>query len=124
MALEKEGIQVVAVVCILIFHPEAWYEELERRNIKIYFLISHDEVSQDLMIPPINHTKNTLISVPTFSPVARFFTQRARYNIESPRPTPFFDGEKIYVGMDDGIVYALNPETLEIIWRYQPPHSP
>ena len=48
IALENEGIKVTAVLCILIFHSESWYEELQKRNIKIYSLISHDEISLEL----------------------------------------------------------------------------
>ena len=58
-------------------------------------------------------------SFTTFSPIARFATENPSYNIEFPRPTPYFDGEKLYFGMDDGVVYALDGKTLEVVWKYQ-----
>jgi outer membrane protein assembly factor BamB/orotate phosphoribosyltransferase len=119
IALQNEGIRVAAVICILIFHPEEWYEELQKRNIKIYSLISHDEISSELWIPSINHNRETLYSFTSFSPIARFSSWISRFHIESPRPIPYFDGKNLYFGMDDGDVYALDAKTFNVVWKYQ-----
>jgi outer membrane protein assembly factor BamB/orotate phosphoribosyltransferase len=114
--LEEAGRSVYAVCVLLRYRDLSFYEELNKRGIKIFSIFTLEEfpLTGGLIATQLDATKK---SAP-FATDWKFASEKPNYMHVVPKSAPVLDDKLVYFGADNGVFWAIRQDTGEVAWKY------
>lgn len=116
--IESLGGTVRAVWVLLRFRDVEAYEYFTKRNITVHSVFSLNDFSPSLGV------KNLVPAAPRpqvhpYHILWKFSGDRPSYYYVVPKSSPALDEERVFMGTDDGIMWALNQKDGSVAWSYK-----
>lgn len=116
--VESLGMKVNAIWTIMRFRDSDYYDYFTKKGIPMHSLFTLDDFKKTLGTenfkdkePPPPRTSYTVLW--------KFAAKNPSYFYVVPKSDPAIDREKIYIGTDSGVFYALNQSDGKIVWSYK-----
>lgn len=116
--IESLGKKVDTVITVLRFRDESYYEELNRRGIRILSLFTLNDFSNILNLRNLVEKESKTPASP-FRTEWYFKSEDAHYEHVVPKSAPFLDEGNLYFGSDNGTFWALKALSGEVLWSYK-----
>lgn len=113
--LETLGRKVEAVLVVVRFKEESYYEELTNRGIKIYSLFTASD------FPTIFSKKEDRVistqKLPQLAELWTFASPKPKHEYVIPKSSPCLYDGKLFFGSDSGTFWCLDATTGRVLWR-------
>ena len=117
--LEKEGKRVDSFFTVLRFRELDAYKEYLQKGISMHTVFTLDDFSENLglkiLLAP---TESKILPQEKFSSQWYFKSEFANFKEVRPKSGLVIDSKNIYVGSDQGTVWAIDQEDGKIIWKF------
>ncbi|QQG38141.1 MAG: PQQ-binding-like beta-propeller repeat protein [Candidatus Kaiserbacteria bacterium] len=115
--LEALGHRVQAVWTLIRFRDLEHYEYLRKKNIELFSVFTLDDFSETLGVSNLTH-KEPVHSRP-FMVRWKFAAKNPSFFYVVPKSEPAIDDTHVYVGSDDGTMWAIRQDTGQVAWSYR-----
>ncbi len=109
--------RVIAFATVLRFRPLDFYRQYTERGIAIEACFGLDEFADTLGTQPLAPDAPPVLE--NFAVKWYFRAPDARLESVHPKSGAVFDAERVYVGTDRGIMYALDRSDGKVVWQHQ-----
>lgn len=119
--LESIGKKVVAVVVVVRFRDLAYYRYLHEKGVKIISLFTLDDFPLTGGIARFVRTQPRTpeqLDIP-FSIEWRFGSSDPYLDMVTPKSAPAIDEDRLYVGADNGLLWALDQRDGSVAWSFK-----
>lgn len=116
--LESLGHTVQAVWTLLRFREPEFYDFFTKKGISIHSVFTLEDFREQVATYPLSDTSRTPAPTP-FTIHWKFQAGSPSYNYVVPKSAPALDDERVYIGSDSGILWALNQSDGSIVWSFQ-----
>jgi outer membrane protein assembly factor BamB/adenine/guanine phosphoribosyltransferase-like PRPP-binding protein len=116
--LESLGHHVSAVWTLMRFRDREFYRYLLDKNIEIHSLFTLDDFNESLGTRNMEASAREPLHDP-FKVVWKRRTGKPSYFHVVPKSAPAIDDSSVYVGSDDGTMWALRQDTGDVAWSYR-----
>ncbi len=116
--LESLGKKVDSIWTLIRFRDERFYTYFSEKGIAVQSLFTLDDFTDALGVENLL-TKEPPAPRKTFRVVWKFAAKNGSYFHVVPKSGPVIDAEKIYMGTDGGVFFALNQSDGSTAWSYK-----
>jgi orotate phosphoribosyltransferase len=116
--LEELGFNVDTVWSVLRFRDEDYYTYFKDKGIKVISLFSLDDFKETLGLKNKVSREFNVLSMP-FKAHWKFQSENPNYFYVVAKSDPILDDERVYMGSDSGVFWALNQRDGSIAWSYK-----
>lgn len=116
--LESLGHRIDALWVLVRFRDEAYYQYFNEKGIPIHSLFTLDDFADTLDIHNLEQ-KEPPPPAPSFRFLWKFGSPNPSYHYVVPKSDPALDDERVYVGADIGVMYAINQADGSLAWSHQ-----
>lgn len=120
--LEQLGFTVDSVWSIIKFHDSNYYKRFTDRGIKVNSLFDLNDFRRDLGIKNLPTIPETPPNMP-FTQLWKFSAEKPSYGYVHAKSQPVIDENKIYVGSDNRVFFAINQSDARVNWKYEVGYS-
>jgi outer membrane protein assembly factor BamB/orotate phosphoribosyltransferase len=115
--LESMGERVYAVLTIIRYRDVSYYEQLHKRGIKIISLFDLTNFPELKDLAPLSEKEAREVPRPY---VQKWYFKSENFNpyLVVQKSAPVLDEEKVYVGSDSGVMWALSQKTGSVAWSF------
>jgi outer membrane protein assembly factor BamB/orotate phosphoribosyltransferase len=118
-ALEAEGYHVARVWTIVQFRDSEYYINLKEKGVAVESAFLLDDFQKTLGISSKNlSTPQTPLPI-RLKPVWKFAAGHPSLFHVFPKSSPVLDDERVYMGSDDGTMWAINQSDGSVAWSYK-----
>lgn len=111
-ALEEMGKKVTDVFVMLRFRDKLAYKFLNERGIRITSLFTLEDFGL-----PLLSAVSPEVAQDYFTRLWRFQAGEPSFNLILEKSAPVLDSSHVYMGSDDGFLYALQQKTGDVSWK-------
>lgn len=117
-ALEKDGKKVAVVIVILRYREEEYYQELNKRGIKILSLFELNDFKSSLGVSNVKEKEVKLEQAP-YKTKWYFASDSPHLEYVMPKSALLLYEDVLYFGADNGYFWAINSHTGDPIWKHK-----
>ena len=117
-ALDEEGRSVHAICTLIRFRVSSYYEEFNKRGIKIYSIFTLDDFPMTGGMSAVADKESPAPPKEIFKINWRFASEGPSYFHVLPKSAPAIDDNRVYFGADNGTMWALNQSDGSVAWKF------
>jgi outer membrane protein assembly factor BamB len=114
--VEALGHKVAAVWTVLRFRDPDQYAYFHEKKIPMHCVFTLDDFKDSL---GLQNFKRNEIKQEAFTSIWKFSSESPSYHHVVPKSDPVIDSERVYVGSDNGTMWALSQDDGHVIWSYK-----
>lgn len=116
--VEALGLRVSGIFTIVRFRDADFYEPFQQRGIELYSIFDLDDFTDTLKTKNIS-SKEQKPPRQDFRASWKFSGGHPTLHLVMPKSDPALDDTRVYMGTDDGVMYALNQTDGSIAWSFK-----
>lgn len=118
--LRAEGHTNIGIFSIIRYRDIGYYHELFGENITIFSMFELNDFTNELGIQNLIQKKGFDVNLlKKYTPTWKVVLGKANHYDVIPKSAPVCDNDTLYLGSDEGSLFALNKKTGDKIWEFK-----